>query len=285
MHPIDSDTRICGVIGHPIGHSFSPIIHNAGYAALNLNFVYLALDVHDVAGCLAGFRAIHGFRGLSVTIPHKLAVISHLDQVDDTARKVGSVNTISKSDGALVGTTTDGPGTLRAFQEAGVDLRGRRIVFLGSGGAVRAVAFAMADRAGPESIRILGRTAVNVGRLVGDLRDKTGAEVSAGSLDADLETAVAEADVVVQGTPIGMHGSDTDESIVPDDLLQPRHVVFDMVYRPLKTRLILDAERRGCRTIPGIEMLLHQAALQFELWTGRKAPLPAMRDALTPWFA
>lgn len=284
MHPIDSDTRLCGVIGHPIGHSLSPIIHNAGYAALDLNFVYLALDAEDLRGSLAGVRAIHGFRGLSVTIPHKVSVIRYLDEVDAAAQKVGSVNTISKADGRLLGTTTDGPGTLRAFQEAGVTLEGRRILFLGSGGAVRAVAFSIADLASPESIRILGRTAVNVESLVSDLCEKTHATVSGGALDTDLAEAMEEADVIIQGTPTGMHGVNPGETVLPATMLDVRHVVFDMVYRPLKTRLITEAEQRGCTTILGIEMLLHQAALQFELWTGKEAPIDAMRKALSPYL-
>lgn len=273
------------MVGHPIGHSLSPVIHNAGYAALDLNFVYLAFDTTDLAGCLAGFRAIHGFRGLSITIPHKMAVIPHLDEVDPVAAKVGSVNTVSKADGALIGSTTDGPGTLRAFAETGVDLAGKRVVFLGSGGAVRAVAFAMAELASPESLRILGRTSVNVDSLVNDLRERTSASVSGGGIDRDLAAALQEADVIVQGTPIGMHGSDESQSAVPSALLQEHHVVFDMVYRPSKTQLIVDAERRGCTTILGIEMLLNQAALQFELWTGKSAPIAAMRDSLARHLA
>jgi shikimate dehydrogenase len=268
------------VIGHPIGHSLSPLIHNAGYAALNLNFVYLALDVTNLQGCLAGFRAIHGFRGLSVTIPHKIPVIRYLDEVDQVSRKVGSINTISKTGDVLTGTSTDGPGTLRALAAAGVDLKGKRILFLGSGGAVRAVAFAVADAAGPESVRILGRTAVNVEALVNDIREQTDAAVFGGALDSDLGAAMEEADIIIQGTPIGMHGSAPNESVVPCTMLEARHVVFDMVYRPLKTRFIIDAEQRGCKTVLGIEMLLNQAALQFELWTGKEAPMAAMRDAV-----
>ncbi len=279
MHPLDAETRLCGVIGHPIAHSLSPCIHNAGYAALGLNFVYLAFEVENVKDALAGFRAIHGFRGLSVTIPHKIAVIPFLDELDPVAQKVGSVNTISKSGDTLRGSTTDGPGVLRALKQAAVDSAGKRVLVLGSGGAVRAVTFAMADLAATASIRILGRTPANVESLTRDLNGKTATPVTGGNLESDLAEALEEADIIIQGTPVGMHGVGEEDTPIPIDLLSERHTVFDMVYRPRKTRLIRDAEQRGCTTILGIEMLLHQAALQFELWTGREAPLPAMRDA------
>lgn len=279
IHPIDSDTRLCGVVGHPVGHSLSPAIHNAGYAALGLNFVYLAFDVLDLGACIGGFRAMHGFRGLSITIPHKVSVIPYLDEIDPAAAKIGSVNTVLKAGERLFGTSTDGAGTLRAFQMAGIGLEGQRVVFLGSGGAARAVAFAFADHGGPAFIRILGRTALNAEALAADLNEKTSTPAQAGDLESGLAQALDEADVIVHGTPVGMHGDKPSKSVVPISMLRPAHVVFDMVYRPRKTQLILDAERVGCKTVLGIEMLLHQAALQFELWTERSAPLDAMRRA------
>lgn len=280
MHPIDTATRVCAVIGNPVEHSLSPPIHNAAFEAAGLNYVYVAFRVEDVAACLAGMRAFDGFRGMSVTIPHKLAVMRHLDEIDPMAVKVGSVNTITHEGHRLVGSTTDGPGTLRAFQEAEVSLAGKRIVFVGSGGAVRAVAFAMADLAGAAHITILGRTATRVEGLVGDLRARTGASVAGGSLANDLTEAMASHDIVIQGTPLGMFPHAVDETAIPKMLLRPEHVVFDMVYRPFKTRLLREAEAVGCATIPGLEMLLNQAVLQFETWTGVAAPRDVMRAAL-----
>ena len=134
---IDAHTRLCAVIGNPVGHSLSPAIHNAAFEAMGLNFVYVAFSVTDVAGCLAGMRALPGFRGMSVTIPHKRAVMRHLDSISPMAERVGAVNTIINDGGRLSGDTTDGPGTLRAFAEAGITLAGKRILFLGAGGAVR----------------------------------------------------------------------------------------------------------------------------------------------------
>lgn len=277
---IDVDTQLCGVIGNPVGHSMSPAIHNAGYGAQGLNFVYLAFEVSDVGACLGGMRSMPNFRGLSVTIPHKLAVIEHLDEVESMAANVGSVNTVTNEGGRLIGSTTDGLGVTRALDEAGVDLDGKRVLFLGAGGAVRAVAFAVADRIGDGAITILGRTPSRVEPLVQDLSDKTSAEVSMGHLVDDVSAAVSGHDVIIQGTPIGMYPESVGETCVPAGSLRSEQVVFDMVYRPLKTKLIEDAEAAGCKTILGTEMLVQQAAAQYQGWAGREAPVDVMRDAL-----
>ncbi len=280
MHAIDADTGLCGVIGHPVGHSLSPHLHNAAFAATALNYVYLAFDVVDVAPFLAGMRATPSFRGLSVTIPHKLAVIPHLDSLEPLAKKIGSVNTITNEDGKLIGSTTDGMGAVRAFDQAKIDLTGRRVLFLGSGGAVRAVAFTMADRCSVGKITILGRTPENATRLAEDIRQGTGRPVASGNLSTDLRKAMDEHEIVIQGTPIGMGGEQEGESCVPRETISSEHVVFDMVYRPHRTPLIADAEAVGAAVIHGIDMLIHQAALQFERWTGKPAPLTAMRAAI-----
>jgi shikimate dehydrogenase len=279
MPRIDTATQLCAVIGAPVGHSLSPAMHNAAFEATGLNYVYVAFHVDDVAACLAGMRALRSFRGMSVTIPHKMAVMPHLDEIDSMAVNVGCVNTIVNEHGRLLGSTTDGLGTLKAFADAGVELRGKRVLFLGAGGAVRSVAFAFADIAGVAHITLLGRSAEKVRALADDLAAKTPCSVTTGDLSADLASVLATHDVVVQGTPVGMYPH-AGETSVPNDLLRANQVVFDMVYRPLKTRLIEDAESAGCKTILGVEMLVNQAALQFEAWTGVNAPYGVMRDAL-----
>jgi len=276
MGRIDAATQLCAVIGNPIEHSLSPAMHNAAFEASGLNYVYLAFRVEDVAGCLAGMRALPSFRGLSVTIPHKMSVLPYLDEIEPMARHVGSVNTIAKENGKLIGSTTDGPGALRALTQAEVSLERQKVAFIGSGGAVRAVAFALAELTGVAQITILGRTASRVAALVKDLHDKTPVSVCGSDLYDDLEQILATHTVVIQGTPIGMYPRD-NENCIPAELLRPEHVVFDMVYRPYKTRLLQAAEDQGCRIIPGIEMLVNQAALQFERWTGIPAPYGVMR--------
>lgn len=281
MLSIDTDTRLCAVIGNPVGHSLSPQLHNAAFAAANLNYVYLAFEVEDVPGCLTGMRALPSFRGMSVTIPHKVSVMSHLDEIDPAAKRVGSVNTIVHEGKKLTGYTTDGAGSLRAFAENGVSTKGRRVLFLGAGGAVRAVAFAIAEDGDPDCITILGRTRGRVDDLVNDVSAVTRKPIRGGGLDDDLVRAVSEHDFIIQGTPVGMAPEAAEESLAPPEALRPEQVVFDMVYRPNETKLLLDAAATGCRTVLGREMLLYQGVLQFELWTGQPAPTEAMRKALT----
>lgn len=283
--PNDSEARLCAVIGNPVSHSLSPVMHNAAYEAAGLNYVYRAFEVKDVGPFLDDMRGNPNFRGLSVTIPHKIAVMAHLDEVDAMARTVGSVNTITNDEGRLIGSTTDGPGALRAFEEAGVSLAGKRVLFLGTGGAVRGVAFAVAMEAEPDALTILGRTESKVKALQADLGEVAPVDVGAGDLSADIEEAMGKHDVVIQGTPMGMWPEYVGKSPVPAALLRAEHVVCDMVYRPLKTQLLEDAEAAGATVVPGMGMLLHQGALQFERWTGQAAPVDAMRKALVEALA
>ena len=280
MISIDTSTQLCAVIGNPVEHSLSPLMHNAAFRAAGLNYVYVAFRVEDLAGCVAGMRALSGFRGMSVTIPHKIAIMVHLDAIDPMAVNVGSVNTVTHEGNKLIGSTTDGPGALRAFDDAEVRLRDERVLFVGSGGAVRAVAFAVAMKGGAARITVLGRTASRVARLVDDLCAKTDTDVSGGSLPEGLADAMASHDIVIQGTPIGMYPDSMDETPIPAEFLRPDHVVFDMVYRPFKTRLLREAEAAGCHTIVGADMLVNQAVVQFETWTGVPAPRETMRKAL-----
>lgn len=279
MHAIDTSTKLCAVIGNPVAHSLSPRMHNAAYRAAGLNYVYLAFHVEKVAAFLDGVRAMPSFRGVSVTIPHKREVMAHLDDIEPMARHVGSVNTITNENGRLVGATTDGPGALRSLTEAGINLTGRRVLFLGSGGAVRAVAFAVAEMSTASHITILGRTVSRVDELVADLHAANQTRVAGGSLERDLRDAIASHDIIIQGTSVGMEPNE-NETCVPKDLLCPGQIVFDMVYRPHETRLIREARAAGCQVVHGIEMLINQAALQFERWTGVACPIDAMRESV-----
>lgn len=284
MPEINTGTQLCAVIGNPVEHSLSPAMHNAAYEAAGLDYVYLAFHIEDVKAFLTGLKAMPSFRGVSVTIPHKRAVMQHLDHIEPMAARVGSVNTLTHEDGKLVGSTTDGPGTLRAFAEAGLDLSGKRILFMGTGGAVRAVAFAMAEMVSPEHLTLLGRTPQNVSALVAEIQEKTGASISGGNLQKDVKETCGTHDIIVQGTPVGMYPN-PGESVVPPEALRPEHVVFDMVYRPQRTKLIEDAEAAGCQVIYGLEMLANQAELQFERWTATPVPPGIMRQALVDALA
>jgi len=280
---INARTTICCIIGDPVEHSLSPAMHNAAYAALGLDFAYVVFRVTDVPAAVAGIRAL-GIRGSSVTIPHKLAVIPHLDKLDEVAGWIGSVNTIVNDGGALTGMNTDGAGAARALREAGVELAGKRVLILGSGGAARAVTLTLAGRAGVGSIQILGVIEPEMEKLAADVRDKARVAAEWGRMEPDrLRDAIAVAEVVIHCTPVGMHPK-VDESAVPKEYWRPGLAVMDIVYNPRETRLLQEAAAAGCRTVLGFEMLLNQGILQFEAWTGRPAPAAVMRQALEDWL-
>lgn len=276
---IDTRTQICAVIGNPVGHSLSPAIHNAAFEAAGLNYVYGAFQVEDVHACLRGMRAMGGFRGLSVTIPHKIAAMDEMDDLDPMAARVGCINTVTNTGGRLRGSITDGTGTLRAFEGAGVALDGKKVLFLGAGGAVRAVAFAFAEQPGIGRVSILARDRTKAADLANEVGRTAACTVDSGDLNEQIEGALADHDIVIHGTPLGMHPNE-GAMCIPEGMLRPDHVVFDMVYRPLKTTLIQEAESAGCTTIYGTEMLVQQAAEQFETWTGVPAPVGVMRETL-----
>ena len=282
---ISSRTQLCAVIGNPVGHSLSPAIHNAAFVALGLDFVYLAFRVEDLPAALAGMRALENFRGLSVTIPHKIAAMDCVDEVAAVDRSIGSINTIIKQDGRLSGFGTDGPGALQALLAAGVEIDGRHVLLLGAGGAARAIAFTLATAARPRTLSLLDVAEDVLQGLVRDLRARTAVTVDAAAMGAAaLAERMAQAEIIINCTPVGMHPR-AEVSPVPAELLRPGQVVFDIVYNPLETRLLADARARGLVTVSGVEMFINQAVLQFKAFTGREAPVEVMRrvvmEALT----
>jgi len=283
--PISPTTQLCAVIGDPVAHSMSPALDNAAFAARELDFVYTAFHLRDVPAALAGMRALGNFRGLSVTIPHKRAALAAVDTIDPVAERIGVINTVTNDNGVLRGMNTDGYGVLRAFEAAGVSLRGRRILLLGTGGAVRAAAFTLVDRAEPAGLTILGRTPEHVQTLVDAVQPVASMPVRGGHLVAEIGDAMGTHDVAIQGTPLGMAPERTGDSPVPAGLWRAEQVAFDMVYNPRETRLLREATAAGCITLPGLDMLLYQATLQFEAWTGVSAPVDIMRTALEAGLA
>jgi shikimate dehydrogenase len=268
---ITGATRVVGVIGHPVRHSLSPRLHNAAYAALGLDWVYVAFEV-EPGGAHAALDAVRtlGLVGLSVTMPHKTAVAELCDVLSPAAAALRSVNTVTpQADGRLAGDSTDGDGFLRALADEQVDVAGRVTLVLGGGGAARAVARALAG-AGAR-VDVAARRAEAAGEA---------ATLASGSAIAwgERAAAAASADIIVNATPLGMAG---DAAVaIPADALRAGQVVVDLVYDPLDTPLLVAARSRGARTVPGLGMLVHQAALQVECWTGRPAPIAAMRAAV-----
>ncbi len=268
---ITGATRVAGVIGDPVRHSLSPRLHNAAYGALGLDWVFTAFEVPDgeARAALEAAR-VFGFVGLSVTMPHKTAIAALCDDLAPGAAALRSVNTVTfATGGRSTGHSTDGDGFLRSLVEAGVEVRGCDALVLGGGGAARAVAHAL----------------MTAGAQVSVAARRAGAAAEAAALAAgavvewdDRAAAVSAARIVVNATPVGMGG---DASLpIPTDAIGPELVVVDLVYEPLETPLLAAARSRGARGVSGLGMLVHQAALQVELWSGRPAPVEAMRAAV-----
>jgi shikimate dehydrogenase len=277
---INPNTKLCAVIGNPVEHSLSPAMHNRAFQELGLDFVYLAFRVEDVRSAVAGMRALENFRGLSVTIPHKVAIIDHLDEIADVDAQIGSINTVVNEGGKLRGFGSDGPGARQALADGGAQVEGQPVLILGSGGAARAIAFDLAHRATPSSLFVLGVIEDELCALVSELREKTAVNATGEIMSEDgLAKRIAESRVLIHATPIGMHPRE-GESLVPPELLHPDLTVMDIVYNPYETRLLEDARARGIKTIPGIEMFVNQALLQFEAWTGRSAPREVMKQVV-----
>lgn len=276
---LSGKTRVYGVIGDPIAHSLSPTLHNAAFDALRMDCVYLAFHVKsgEVESALRGMRGL-GIAGLNVTMPHKSAVLPFLDEIEQTARFLGSVNTISNSNGKLLGFSTDGVGALNALKLNGVDLRSKKVLLLGGGGTAKAIAYALAGEV--DKLVILNRSPQKIVSLTENLNRQFKAQVAGGLLEpSSLQQNLKEADVLINATSVGMY-PDEEHSLVEPKLLKPHLTVMDVVYNPLETKLAKDAKEAGAKVISGIEMLIHQGAASFEIWTGKSAPIEVMRKAV-----
>ena len=271
------------LLGHPVGHSLSPFMHNAAFKALGMNARYSLLDVApgDIPHTLAELRE-KKFGGVNVTIPHKEAAYRFLaakGALSDTARLLHSVNTVVfRPDGSLLGDNTDAPGFLDALRESfRASPRGKRILVLGCGGAGRALALVCAMQ-GAESILVADVNLAARRRLLLALRQAApGLPVAGVSLDR-ARTAARDCDLIIQATPVGMHPG--DPSLLPAESFRKGQIVFDLIYNPAVTPLLAAAKAAGARTANGLGMLLHQGARAFRLWTGRHPSVPVMRAAL-----
>ena len=277
---ISGKTRVCAVIGDPVEHSLSPCFQNAAFRHLGLDFVYVAFTVkaEELEDAIAGIRSL-GFHGLNVTMPHKISVIQYLDELDENAEKVGSVNTILNRNGRLIGYTTDGIGALNALKYNGIDPRGKKIVILGAGGASRSASFALMKEA--RELVILNRTLARAEKLVSALHGfiEEHSKIRPGGLTKEnLRKELEDADILINATPVGMRPRE-DEMPVDEDHLHSNLVVFDLVYNPIETKLLRKARLAGAKTINGLHMLIHQGAASFEIWTGIKAPIHVMMKA------
>ncbi len=268
---ITAKTTLCAVIGDPVGHSVSPVMHNAGYATLNLPYVYTAFSVKPalLGEALQSMKAL-GIRSFSVTLPHKQTVLPFLDVVDPIAKKIGAVNTIINEDGRLTGYNTDWEGAMRMLEEQ-TPLKGKKVVVLGAGGAARGVVYGLVQR-NARDIVVVNRTIERAKELAEDFSVRFD----------DMQTIgdhLSNADILFNTTTIGMTPH-ADESPVKKADLRPQLLVADAVFNPWKTKLLREAEEVGCHVALGYRMLLWQGVVQFELATGEKAPVAAMDAAV-----
>lgn len=267
------------VLGCPVEHSLSPAMHSAAIRAMRLDAVYLACHVEpeDLVSAVRGLRAL-GFRGANVTIPHKFGAAALCDILEPSAVVAGGANTLIFDDDALRGASTDGEGLRRALAEDGIPLAGKRVVLAGAGGSARAIASALLPEVA--SIHVAARRVEAAEALRGEVAGGASGAITCGGLDADeLAEAVSESDILINATPLGMWPR--VEGCLPIDprVLVRRLTVVDIVPNPLRTRLMVLAERAGCRVVGGLGMLVHQGAVSLEMWTGVPAPVAVMREA------
>lgn len=275
---ISGKTQVCGVIGNPIEHTLSPTIHNAAFEALKLDFAFLPFKVRaaEVGNAMSGVRAF-GIHGLNVTMPHKKTVIKYLDEIDPVVKAIASANTILNKDGRLLGFNTDGIGALNALKQNGVEPRGKKVLLLGAGGAAKAIAYALSQEA--DELVILNRTANLAKELAILLKQKFNKKITADALSSiAIKDSLADANVLINATSVGMK-PDANQTPVAPQWLKPDLAVMDIVYNPFETKLAKDAKEAGAKVVSGVEMLIYQGAVSFEIWTACKAPVEVMRKS------
>ena len=262
--------KLCYLIGYPVDHSLSPAMHNAAFRHLGLSYVYLtsAVEPGRLDEFIEGSLRNPSVRGANVTIPHKVEAVRFMDRLDETAVDIGAVNTVVNDDGSLTGYNTDGLGAVRALEGACGDLRGRKVVLLGAGGAARALSHSLVGLVG--ELTILNRDEEKASELMKSVRRPGGASVESGGL-SELASVIGSADTLINATSVGMKPNN-EATLVDPKLLHPGLLVFDLVYSPSKTRLLADAEAAGAKALSGAEMLVYQGAEAFRLWTGVEPP-------------
>jgi shikimate dehydrogenase len=265
--------KIYGILGDPIAHSLSPVMHNAAFEELGMDAIYLAFQVSkpDLEAAIKGAKSL-GIAGLNVTIPLKEEALFFVD-ADEVAKSIGAINTIDFRSGTPVGYNTDGIGSMRVLKETVGKLNGKTVLIIGAGGAARAIAFYL-DAEGAR-VTFANRTKERAALLAAQLSNAT-----AIGLDAELQTHIQASDVLINATSVGMHPHE-DATVITADMLHPDLVVFDIVYNPLETRLLKEAKRAGVkRIINGVKMLVYQGAASFKLWTKEVPPIAVMEKAI-----
>ena len=278
---MDGRTRWLGIIGYPIRHSLSPLMHNAAFEALDMNYCYIALAVEPrrMRSAVNALQSL-GFRGFNVTIPHKQRIMAFMDRLTSEAKLIGAVNTVEIQRDRLIGHNTDGRGFTGALrEETGCSVTGQRVLLLGGGGAARAVAFQLILE-GVRTLLIANRSsqrAQGLARNIRRLSNRCAISVLPWDEGA-LKKCAQESDIIINATSVGMNPF--DPPLLSSTILRPHHVVCDLIYKPPVTALLKQAKKAGATAVSGLGMLVHQGALSFEIWTGRRPPLDIMREAI-----
>ncbi len=276
-------TQLYCIFGKPVSHSMSPLVHNMLFNEFGIDALYLAFEINDIKKGVDSIRTL-GIKGASITIPFKEAVLAHLDEIDETATQIGAVNTVINREGYLWGCNTDCSGAVEPLKESLSEnsLKGKSVLIIGAGGAARAVAFGVKQEGG--NITILNRSKDKGEKLAHQVNGKYlslseyseyNEQASADNISNHLEYI----DIIVNTTSVGMTPN-IDESPVNPSVLNKNMTVMDIVYNPLKTKLLKDAEIAGCKTVDGLSMFIHQGAAQFELFTGIKPSRQIMRETV-----
>lgn len=263
---ITGETIVYGVIGNPVAHSLSPLMHNQAFSSTGYPGVYVPFQVQDVGAAMDGIRTLN-IHGISVTIPHKETILPYLDRIDESASQIGAVNTVLNDKGRLVAYNTDAYGAVLALSEK-TSIRNKDVVIIGAGGAARAIGYGILKAGG--RLHIVNRSAE---------KGETIARFLGASFYPMECFGQAPCDILINTTPVGMHPH-VDETPIPQAQLNDRMVVMDIIYNPVKTRLLEAAEKIGARVISGVPMFVYQGAKQFELWTGLDAPVDLMKQVV-----
>jgi shikimate dehydrogenase len=276
---ITGKTSVFGIIGDPVEHSLSPAMHNAAFEKLCLDNIYVPFLVkaEELEDAIKGAHVM-GIKGLNVTIPHKTEVINYLDYLDIAAGLIGAVNTIEFGENGAIGHNTDGIGAIRAIEEI-TPVKNKKFMILGAGGAARAVSFQL-FLSGAKSLTISNRTVEKAEVLKEDLVEKLDNDVKVIDMGFELEQELKDTDILINTTPIGMYPNINQKPLITADMIDKSLIVNDIVYNPLKTGLILEAEKAGAKTIYGIKMLMYQGIESFKIWTGIEPPIEVFEKAL-----
>lgn len=274
---INTETKMIGLLGYPLGHSFSSLMQNSAFEICSLNKIYIPIEVlpENLETVVKGISKMN-FEGFNVTIPHKIKIMKYLDEIDEYAKCIGAVNTVTIKKGVLKGYNTDGIGFLRSYEEiTETKVEGKNVFVLGSGGASRAISMTLALNKA-NKIYICNRTHEKAVALANDINNQAGECSMAVPMEyEEMERAIKDSDILINTTSIGMYPN-VEESPINKDLLNKKLIVCDAVYNPKKTKLLLDAEEIGCKTVMGLSMLIYQGSEAFELWTNAKAPVDLM---------